>query len=343
MTITTLEIAAQALVADGKGILAADETVSTLTRRFEALAIESTPNSQRAYREMLFSTPGISAFISGVILQDETIRQSNSKSTALVHQLAQQNIIPGIRVDRGVTPFAGSLGEYVTEGLDGLGHRLEKYRDLGARFATWRAVIIADDRLPSKRCTHANAHALACYAAICQTHDVVPIIEPEVLMEGSHTIERCEAVTGDVLRAVFDALDEQKVIPESILLGPNMVISGRQAFRQASVNEVAAATVRCLRRHAPAAVPGIVFLSGGQNPLLATAHLSAINQVAGPKPWHLSFSYGRPLQDEAFQTWRGKGENVNAGQRVFYHRAKCNSAAALGGYTAALEQESAVA
>jgi fructose-bisphosphate aldolase, class I len=343
MTTRNLEMTAQALVADGKGILAADETVASLTRRFEALAIESTPDSRRAYREMLFTTPGISAFISGVIMHDETIRQSNSKSTALVHQLAQQSIIPGIKVDRGVTPFAGSLGEYVTEGLDGLGHRLEEYRDLGARFAKWRAVFVTDDRLPSARCTHANAHALARYVAICQTHDIVPIIESEVLMEGSHTIERCEAVTGDVLRAVFDALDEQKAIPESILLRSSMVISGRQAFRQASINEVAASTARCLRRHAPAAVPGIVFLSGGQNPLLATAHLSAINQVAGPKPWHLSFSYGRALQDEALQTWRGKRENVNAGQRVFYHRAKCNSAAALGGYTAALEQESAVA
>ena len=343
MTITDLASTAQALVAGGKGILAADETPGTLTRRLDALKIESTPDSRRAYREMFFTTPGIAEFISGVIMQDETIRQKSSTGIELADLLAQQGIIPGIKVDNGAKPLAGSPGENITEGLDGLRERLKEYRDMGARFAKWRAVIAVSDTLPSATCVKVNAHALARYAALCQEQEVVPIVEPEVLMDGAHTIERCEDVTGHVLREVFNALFDQKVSLEGMLLKPNMIISGIKCAKQASVKEVALATVRCLRRHVPAAVPGIVFLSGGQNHLVATAHLSAINQLEEPRPWTLSFSYGRALQDEALRAWRGKSENLKAGQRAFYHRAKCDSAAALGKYTESMESEPAAA
>jgi fructose-bisphosphate aldolase, class I len=343
MTSTELEKTAQALVAGGKGILAADETPPTLTRRLEALKIESTPESRRAYREMFFTTPGIAEFISGVIMQDETIHQRNSKGMPLADLLGQQGIIPGIKVDNGAKPLAASPGENITEGLDGLRDRLKEYREVGARFAKWRAVIAVSDTLPSATCVQVNAHALARYAALCQEQGLVPIVEPEVLMDGSHTIERCEEVTGNVVHAVFDALFDQRVSLEGMLLKPNMVISGMKCAEQASVKEVALATVRCLSRHVPAAVPGIVFLSGGQNHLIATQHLSAINQLEEPKPWRLSFSYGRALQDEALKAWHGKNENLKAGQQAFYHRAKCDSAAALGKYATAMEGESAVA
>jgi fructose-bisphosphate aldolase, class I len=276
-------------------------------------------------------------------MQDETIRQKSSTGIALADLLAQQGIIPGIKVDNGAKPLAGSPGENITEGLDGLRERLKEYRDMGARFAKWRAVIAVSDTLPSATCVKVNAHALARYAALCQEQDVVPIVEPEVLMDGAHTIERCEEVTGHVLHEVFNALFDQKVSLEGMLLKPNMVISGIKCTRQAPVKEVAAATVRCLRRQVPAAVPGIVFLSGGQNHLVATAHLSAINQLEEPRPWTLSFSYGRALQDEALRAWRGKSENLKAGQRAFYHRAKCDSAAALGKYTESMESEPAAA
>ena len=339
MTITDLASTAQALVAGGKGILAADETPGTLTRRLDAFKIESTPDSRRAYREMFFTTPGVAEFISGVIMQDETIRQKSSTEIALADLLVQQGIIPGIKVDNGAKPLAGSPGENITEGLDGLRERLKEYRDMGARFAKWRAVIAVSDTLPSATCVNVNAHALARYAALCQERGVVPIVEPEVLMDGAHTIERCEEVTGNVLHAVFNALFEQKVYLEGMLLKPNMVISGIKCERQASVKEVALATVRCLRRHVPAAVSGIVFLSGGQNHLVATAHLSAINQIGEPRPWTLSFSYGRALQDEALRAWRGNSENLKSGQQAFYHRAKCDSAAALGKYTESMESE----
>ena len=341
MTLTDLAEIAQQLVAGGKGILAADETVPTVTKRLDAQQIESTPNSRRAYREMFFTTSAIGEFISGVILQDETIHQRSSQGIAMAEVLSRQGILPGIKVDDGAKPLAGSPGEKITEGLDGLGDRLKAYREIGARFAKWRAVISVSDTLPSATCVNVNAHALARYAALCQEQDVVPIVEPEVLMDGSHTIERCEEVTGAVLHAVFNALFDQKVALEGMLLKPNMVISGKECAKQATVEEVALATVRCLRRHVPAAVPGIVFLSGGQDHLAATRHLSAINQVEGPKPWKLSFSYGRALQDEALKAWRGKDENLKAGQRAFYHRARCDSAAALGRYAAAMESESA--
>jgi fructose-bisphosphate aldolase class I len=343
MTSTDLENTAQALVAGGKGILAADETVPTVTKRLDALKIESTPDSRRAYREMFFTTPGIAEFISGVIMQDETIRQKNSQGTPLAELLAQQGIMPGIKVDNGAKALAGSPGENITEGLDGLRDRLKEYRERGARFAKWRAVIAVSDTLPSAACVNVNAHALARYAALCQEQGVVPIVEPEVLMDGAHTLERCEEVTGNVLHAVFNALFDQKVSLENMLLKPNMVISGMKCAEQASVKGVALATVRCLSRHVPAAVPGVVFLSGGQNHLVATAHLSAINQLEGPKPWKLSFSYGRALQDEALKAWQGKNENLKAGQRAFYHRARCDSAAALGRYITAMEGELAVA
>jgi fructose-bisphosphate aldolase class I len=341
MKTTDLETTARSLVADGKGILAADETVPTVTKRLGAGKIESTPDSRRAYREMFFTTPGIAVFISGVILQDETIRQRGSKGIGLADLLAKQGILPGIKVDNGAKPLSGSPGETITEGLDGLRDRLKEYHGMGARFAKWRAVIAVSETLPSATCVQANAHALARYAVLCQEQGVVPIVEPEVLMDGSHTIERCEEVTGNVLHEVFNALFDQKVSLEGILLKPNMVIAGKACAKQASVKEVAVATLRCLGRHVPAAVPGIVFLSGGQDHVAATMHLSAINQLEGPKPWKLSFSYGRALQDEALKAWRGKNENLKAGQEAFYHRAKCDSAAALGRYTAAMEGRSA--
>ncbi len=332
-----LEHTATALIAKGKGILAADETVPTLTKRFATLKIESTEDSRRAYRELFFTTPDVSEFISGVILQDETIRQNNAASTPLAEVLSKQGIIPGIKVDTGAKVLAGSPEEKVTEGLDGLRDRLKEYRALGARFAKWRAVIRITDTLPSPMCISVNAHALARYATICQEQNIVPIVEPEVLMDGSHTIERCEEVTSSVLHAVFHALFEQCVRLEGMLLKPNMVISGKECRRQASVDEVATATLRCLRRHVPAAVPGIVFLSGGQSDVLATAHLNAINRLDLLKPWKISFSYGRALQDPAIEAWRGKQQNVKAGQQAFYFRAKCNSASALGKYTPGLE------
>ncbi len=343
MLTTALGDTARSIVADGKGLLAADETVPTLARRFAALTIESTADSRRAYREMLFRTPGISEFIGGVIMQDETIRQRSSTGTPLVDLLAQEGIAPGIKVDKGAKPLAGSPGERVTEGLDGLRDRLAAYRDFGARFAKWRAVIFIGDDLPTATCLHANAHALARYAALCQEEDLVPIVEPEVLMKGAHTIERCEEVTERVLQAVFDALFDQGVSLEGMLLKPNMVLPGQDCARQASVEDVATATLRTLSRHVPPAVPAIVFLSGGQDHVLATKHLSAINQLDGPKPWKLSYSYGRALQDEALAVWHGRSENVQAGQHAFYHRAKCDSAAALGRYRGDMESETAFA
>ena len=332
-----LERIAATLVADGKGILAADESVATLTRRFDALGIKSTEQSRRAYREMLFTTSGAAEFISGAILYDETIRQKSSDGAPLAEVLSRQGIVPGIKVDTGAEPLAGFPEETVTEGLDRLRERLSEYHGMGARFAKWRAVIRITDRLPSQACVSANAHALARYAALCQEQRLVPIVEPEVLMNGAHPIERCEEVTGRVLHAVFDALFEQGVSLEAMLLKPNMVIAGMDCARRASVQEVATATLRCLRRHVPAAVPGIVFLSGGQTDRLATAHLNAINRLSGAKPWKISFSYGRALQDAAMAAWHGRDENLQAGQQAFYRRARCNAAAARGDYTDEME------
>jgi fructose-bisphosphate aldolase class I len=342
MSDTNLRETARALVADGKGILAADESIPTLTKRLTARSLESNPEVRCAYREMFFSTPGIGAFISGVIMYDETIRQKSPTGKPLIDLLTEQGVIPGIKVDRGAKPLAGSPGEVVTEGLDGLRDRLAEYSRMGARFAKWRAVISIGDGIPTTFCIAANAHALGRYAALCQEQGLVPIVEPEVLMNGTHTIERCEEVTEQVLQVVFGELFDQKVLLEGMLLKPNMVTSGHDAPKQASVEEVARATVRTLERHVPPAVPGIVFLSGGQNYVLATQHLSAINVIDMPKPWKLSFSYGRALQDEAMDAWHGRRENVSAGQHAFYHRAECDSAAAKGKYTSAMESQAAV-
>jgi fructose-bisphosphate aldolase class I len=343
MFATNLENTANAVVADGRGILAADETPHTLGKRLAARGIESTPDSRRAYRQMLFTTPNIAEFVGGIIMQDETIRQASTTGTPLVEIIAAQGMIPGIKVDEGVHPLAGAPGELVTEGLDGLRGRLEEYRQMGARFAKWRAVIIIADGLPTLSCVHANADALARYAALCQEQGLVPIVEPEVLMTGTHVIDRCEEVTGQVLQEVFDALFDANVLLEGILLKPNMVIAGEDCPAQAPVEEVAAATLRTLRRHVPPAVPAIVFLSGGQDHLLATQHLDAINRLDGPKPWKLSFSYGRALQDEALEAWGGRDENVPAGQRAYQHRAHCDCAAAHGTYHGEMEHEAASA
>jgi fructose-bisphosphate aldolase, class I len=328
-----LEQIAKELVARGKGLLAADETVSTITKRFEALKIPSTATSRRDYRELLLATPGIGELISGAILHDETIRQSSSGGVPLVAMCARLGVVPGIKVDAGTRLLAGHAGEQVTEGLDDLRTRLAEYRRLGARFAKWRAVIAVSDARPSVACVEANAGALARYAALCQEQELVPIVEPEVLMDGSHSLERCEEVTGAMLHAVFESLREQGVLLEGMLLKPNMVVSGAACQRQADVATVAAATLRCLRRHVPAAVPGVVFLSGGQRDVVATRHLDAMARASGPKPWALSFSFGRALQDAALATWRGLAENTSAAQAAFYHRARCNSLAALGAYT----------
>jgi fructose-bisphosphate aldolase class I len=329
----------RSIVADGKGILAADERVDTLTKRFARHVIPSTPDLRREYREMFFTTPHVADFIGGVILHDETIRQASKDGPPLVALLSDRGIIPGIKVDEGAKPLAGAPGELVTEGLDGLRRRLDEYRSMGARFAKWRAVLSIADRLPTPRCVHANADALARYAALCQERSIVPIVEPEVLMNGTHTIERCEEVTGYVLHTVFDALYEQRVSLETMILKPSMVVAGRDSPAAASVPEVATATLRTLLRHVPAAVPAIVFLSGGQDHRLATLHLNALNQLPRPKPWTLSFSYGRALQDEALEAWHGRTVDVPAGQHAFYHRAKCERAAALGKYRDDMETE----
>jgi fructose-bisphosphate aldolase class I len=341
MSTQSLESVAGTLVADGKGILAADETTPTLTKRFDTLGIQSTEQTRRTYREMLITTPGAAEFISGVIMYDETIRQRSSQGTPFVDVETSLGIIPGIKVDKGAKPLAGCPGETITEGLDGLRDRLSEYQAMGARFAKWRAVIHVTEVLPSSACVSANAQALALYAALCQEQGVVPIVEPEVLMDGSHTIERCEQVTGHVLHVVFDALSQQGVALEGMLLKPNMVIAGKECSRQASVGEVANATLRCLRRHVPAAVPGIVFLSGGQDACLATTHLNAINQLPGPRPWKLTFSYGRALQDPALEAWHGRDDNLVAGQRELYRRASANGAASLGQYTGEMEMAAA--
>jgi len=340
MTSHALESVALTLVAGGKGILAANETVPTLTKRFDTLGIQSTEQSRRTYREMLFTCPGAAEFIGGAIMYDETIRQKSASGAPLAEALTVQGMLPGIKVDTGAKPLAGSPNETVTEGLDGLRDRLTEYRDMGARFAKWRAVIRVTDSLPSGACVSANAHALARYASLCQEQEVVPIVEPEVLMDGPHTIERCEEVTGGVLHAVFNALFEQGVALEGILLKPNMVIAGKEYTRPTSVDEVAAATLRCLRRHVPVAVPGVAFLSGGQHARLATAHLNAINQLPIAKPWKVSFSYGRALQDPALEVWQGRDENFTAGQRALYHRARLNAAGSVGTYTSEMEAAS---
>ena len=338
MTDTALTTTAQALVAPGKGILAADESDGTIAKRFKSIDIPNTEDNRRAYRDMLFTAEGAEEFISGVILFDETIRQASLAGQPFPELLGSKGVIPGIKVDKGAKPLAGAEGETVTEGLDGLRERLEEYRGLGARFTKWRAVITIGPTFPSDYCIETNAHALARYAALSQETGLVPIVEPEVIMDGDHSIDRCYEVTSRTLQRTFDELFRQRVALDGMLLKPNMVLSGTKAPEQASVKEVAEATIRCFREVVPSAVPGIVFLSGGQSDELATAHLNAMNQL-GPLPWQLSFSYGRALQAPALKAWSGDTGKMDAGRRAFYHRARCNSAARYGRYTEAMESE----
>ncbi|MES1947332.1 Fructose-bisphosphate aldolase [Salinisphaera sp. C84B14] len=328
---------AKALVVDGKGILAADESTGTIKKRLDSIGVESTEKTRQTYRNLLFTADGAQDYISGVILFEETLFQKADDGTPFPKLLADQGVIPGIKVDKGAKPLVGSPEEKVTEGLDGLRERLADYAEAGARFAKWRGVIdIADDR-PSDYCIHVNAHALARYAALCQEAGIVPIVEPEVLMDGANSIERCEEVTDRVLDAVFAELKAQNVMLEGMLLKPNMVIAGKQCPQQAGVEQVARATLRCLKRRVPAAVPGIVFLSGGQSDELATAHLDAMNRM-GPQPWKLTFSYGRALQAPALAAWGGKDENIAAAQKAYLKRARNNGAAARGEYSADMEE-----
>ncbi|HEY5558755.1 MAG TPA: class I fructose-bisphosphate aldolase [Steroidobacteraceae bacterium] len=335
-----LESNAQAMVAPGKGILAADESTGTIKKRFDKIGLESTFESRRAYRELLFTAADAERHISGVILYDETIRQKAADGRPFPALLASRGILPGIKVDAGAKALAGFPGETVTEGLDGLRERLAEYRGLGARFAKWRAVIDVGAGIPTPFALEANAHALARYAALCQEASIVPIVEPEVLMDGDHTIERCEEVTDAALESVFDALFRHRVHLEGMVLKPNMVIAGKKCPKQAGPQQVADATLRCLRRRVPAAVPGIAFLSGGQSEAEATLHLSLMNRGAG-LPWQLSFSYGRALQQSTLDAWRGLPANVAAAQRAFLRRARLNGLARNGRYEAAMEQAAA--
>ena len=335
-----LESIAKKLVAAGKGILAADESSPTIEKRLKSIGVPSTEENRRAYRELLFTTPGVGEFISGVIFFDETIRQKTRDGRTFVNALEEQAIIPGIKVDKGAKPMANFPGEKVTEGLDGLRQRLAEYRQLGACFAKWRAVIGIDEKIPTRRCIETNAELLARYAALSQEADLVPIVEPEVLMDGTHGIERHFAVTEQTLRIVFDALAEHRVASGAMLLKPNMVLSGKDCPQQASVQEVAEATLTCMKRVVPAAVPGLVFLSGGQTDSQATEHLNAMNRL-DRVPWELSFSFGRALQAPVLKAWKGDPANVADAQQAFHHRASCNSKARFGKYTAEMESKKA--
>lgn len=329
---------AAAMVAGGKGILAIDESLPTITKRFDTIGLESTEENRRTYRELLITAAGSEEFISGMILFDETIRQKTREGVPFPTAMIDKGIMPGIKVDTGAKDLAGHPGEKVTEGLDGLRSRLAEYRDLGARFAKWRAVITIGDHIPTGACIEANAHALARYAGLCQEAGIVPMVEPEVLMDADNDIDTCYRVTEKTLRSVFHALSGQAVALEYTILKVNMVLSGKQCPRQAGVQEVADKTVRCLLNTVPAALPGIVFLSGGQSAELATAHLNAMNQSYSGLPWPLSFSYGRALQEPCLKTWSGKPENHGAAQAALLHREKCNSLACLGQYSDTLER-----
>jgi fructose-bisphosphate aldolase class I len=338
MAHTELHDIAQALVADGKGILAADESSGTIKKRFDTIGLESTEETRRAYRDLLFTTPGAEEYISGVILYDETVRQNALDGTPFPKLLESKGVIPGIKVDLGAKPLALANGETITEGLDGLRERLTEYHGLGARFAKWRATYTITDELPSQYCIWTNAHAPARDAAHCQEAGIVPIVEPEVLQDGTHSIERSYHVTSHVLAALYTELFDQRVDIEGTLLKPNMVLSGYEASSRAGADEVADWTLKCFYKHVPAAVPGIVFLSGGQSDEDATAHLNAMN-ARGPHPWQISFSYGRALQAPALKAWGGKPDQVEAGQRAYYHRAKMNSAARTGLWAPELERD----
>ncbi len=336
MDTSQMEATAWSLVAAGKGILAADESLGTIEKRFKSVGVPCTEENRRAYRELLFATPRLGEFISGVILFDETTRQKASDGAPMVEVLKRQGIMPGIKVDKGAKALAGFPGEKLTEGLDGLRERLAEYAQLGARFTKWRAVITIGDGLPTPFCLEANAHALARFAALSQEAGLVPIVEPEVLMDGSHSIERCEEVTNATLARVFQALAAHRVQFELMLLKPNMVVSGKECPRQAGPGEVAERTLRCMKRFVPAAVPGIMFLSGGLSDVTATQHLNALNQRSGA-PCQLSFSFGRALQAPALKAWSGRTENGPAAQAALLHRARCNGAARFGRYTAETE------
>jgi fructose-bisphosphate aldolase class I len=340
MNTTELAATAHAMVANHRGILAADESTSTIAKRFNSIKLESTEESRRAYREMLFTAPGTADYISGVILYDETLRQKTKDGVPFPTYLSKHKMIPGIKVDTGAKPLAGFPGETITEGLDGLRERLAEYYKLGARFAKWRAVIDIGSGIPTAYAIDANAEALARYATLCQEASIVPIVEPEVLMDGGHTLARCEEVTNAVLDRVFSHLFAARVYFEGMVLKPNMVIAGKKCAEKASPEQVAEATLRTLKRQVPSAVPGIAFLSGGQGPTEATLHLSLMN-AAGPLPWALTFSYGRALQEDALSAWAGKAASFAAGQHAFSVRAKLNGLAAGGKYKTSMEKSAA--
>ncbi len=341
MTSTELQATAKAMVAKGKGILAIDESNPTCGKRFDKIGIEKTEGNRRDYRELLLTTQGLSDHISGAILYDETIRQSLSDGTPFPEHIEKIGIIPGIKVDTGAKELAAHPGEKVTEGLDGLRERLAEYKKMGARFAKWRAVITIGDGMPTRACYQANAHALARYALLCQEAGIVPIVEPEVLIDGDHTLEQCYDVTIETLRNVFSQLANQGVALDGMILKASMVIAGESCPKQPGVNEVAELTVRCLRNTVPAMVAGVAFLSGGQGNEQATEHLNAMNTMHKDLPWPLTFSYGRALQQPTLETWKGKAANVMAAQKLLYHRAKLNGAATVGGYSEQMENEAA--
>ena len=339
MNVPQLEETAQALVASDKGLLAMDESNPTCNKRFAALGIAQNVETRRAYRELIVTTPGLGECIGGAILYDETIRQQKSDGTPFIKVLIEAGIIPGIKVDAGAKELAGHPGEKVTEGLDGLRDRLAEYSKMGARFAKWRAVIAIGDGIPSWGSIEANAHALARYAALCQEAGLVPVVEPEVLMDGEHSLEQCYKVTDEVLRTVFSQLFAQRVMLEGMILKPNMVLPGLACTRQETVDEVADATVSCFLRAVPAAVPAIAFLSGGQSPELASARLNAMNlRFKSRLPWAVAFSFSRAIQQPALEIWKGQEANVLAAQQALYHRARCNQAARRGEYDAAMEK-----
>jgi fructose-bisphosphate aldolase, class I len=334
MSIKELDETVEAMVAEGKGILAIDESTPTIKNRLDSINTESTEASRRAYRDLLITNPGGNEYISGMILFDETIRQATIDGTPFPEALEKQGIMTGIKVDTGAKDMAGHPGEKITEGLDGLRDRLAEYKKLGAKFAKWRAVITIGESLPSLGCIEANVHALARYASLCQEAGIVPIVEPEVLMDGNHTIELCYEVTEATLKALFNELYKQSVSLEHAILKVNMVVSGKDCPEQADIDDVAGLTINCLLNSVPASIPGIVFLSGGQSAEMATAHLNAMNATYGPLPWPLSFSYGRALQAPCLAAWQGKEENVAKAQAVLLHREKCNSQASIGQYGA---------
>ncbi|MFC1529381.1 class I fructose-bisphosphate aldolase [Gemmatimonadota bacterium] len=337
MNMNELTATASAMVAPGKGILAADESGGTIKKRFDTIGVESTEENRRAYRELLFTTDGAEEFVSGVIMFDESLRQSTPDGVPFAEVLKNRGVIAGIKPDRGAKDLAGFPGEKVTEGLDGLRERLQEYFDLGARFGKWRAVITIGEGIPSRFCLDANAHALARYAALCQETGLVPIVEPEVLMDGGHTLEQCCEATEAALRRLYDALYEHRVVLEGTILKPNMVIPGKECPVQASPEQIAEATIECFRNSVPAAVPGIVFLSGGQTPVQATENLNAMNAMGLNLPWELSFSYGRALQEPVLKAWLGEENNVAAAQQAYLHRARMNGAARYGTYTEEME------